>query len=128
MSAEIVGLNITRGSTFNIRITVYDDNSNVIDLTGFEVRGVIKNRYSDADADVLINLDPVVYDASAGLVDILLTSTQTSTLPITEALYDIEKFPISGQGATDKIMKGTVLIHPEITSGDDAAYGGTNPT
>ena len=126
MSAEIVGLNITRGSTFNIRITVYDDDSNIVDLTGFEVRGVIKNRYSDAD--ILVNLDPVVYDASAGLVDLLLTPTQTAALPVTEALYDIEKFPISGQGATDKIMKGTVLIHPEVTSYDDAAYGGTNPT
>ena len=126
MSAEIVGLSITRGSTFNIRITVYDDDSNIVDLTGFEVRGVIKNRYSDAD--ILVNLDPVVYDASAGLVDVLLTPTQTAALPVTEALYDIEKFPISGQGATDKIMKGTVLIHPEVTSYDDAAYGGTNPT
>ena len=128
MSAEIVGLNITRGSSFNIRITVYDDNSDIVDLTGYEVRGVVKNRYSDADADILINLDPVVHDAVNGLIDISLTSVQTSQLPITEALYDIEKFSISGQEPVDKIMKGTVLVHPEVTSGDDAAYGGINPT
>ena len=128
MSAEIVDLNIVQGSAFHVRIEISDDSSNIIDLTGHEVRGVVKNKYSDSNADILINLDPVVYDATNGLVDILLTSAQTALLPITEALYDIEKFPISGVGDIDKVMKGGVLIHPEITSGDDAAYGGTNPT
>ncbi len=128
MSAEIVDLNITQGSSFHVRITVSDVNSNAIDLTGYEVRGAVKNKYSDSNADILINLDPVVYDATAGFVDILLTPAQTSALPITEALYDIEKFPISNLGETEKIMKGKFLIHPEITSGDDAAYGGVNPT
>ena len=128
MSAEIVDLNITQGSSFHVRITVSDENSNAVNLTGYEVRGAVKNRYSDPDTDILINLDPVVYDATNGLVDVLLTPTQTSTLPITEALYDLEKFPISGVGEIEKIMKGKFLIHPEITSGDDAAYGGVNPT
>jgi len=128
MSAEIVDLNITQGSSFHVRIEVSDDSSNIIDLTGYELRGAVKNRYSDPDTDILINLDPIVHDATNGLVDILLTDVQTALLPITEALYDIEKFPISGVGDTEKIMKGKFLIHPEITSGDDAAYGGTNPT
>jgi len=128
MSAEIVNLDITQGSSFHVRITVSDDSSNVIDLTGYEVRGAVKNKYSDPDTEILINLDPVVYNATSGLVDILLTPAQTALLPITEALYDVEKFPISGVGDTDKIMKGKFRIHPEITSGDDAAYGGVNPT
>ena len=122
MSAEIVDLNITQGSSFNIRIQVLDSGSNVVDLTGNEVRGVVKNKYSDPDTDILINLNPVVYDAANGLVDILLTPAETSLLPITEALYDIEKFPISGSGEIDKIMKGKFLIHPEITSAEDSVY------
>jgi hypothetical protein len=122
MSAEIVDLNITQGSSFNIRIQVLDAGSNVIDLTGNEVRGVVKNKYSDPDTDILINLNPVVYDAANGLVDILLTPAETALLPITEALYDIEKFPISGTGEIDKIMKGKFLIHPEITSAEDSVY------
>ena len=126
MSAEIVDLNIVKGSSFNVRIQISDENSNVIDLTGDELRGVVKNKYSDTD--ILINLNPTVYDATNGLVDILLSASDTSQLPVTEALYDIERFPISGSGDTDKVMKGKFLIHPEITSGDDASYGGVNPT
>lgn len=128
MSAEIVDLDIIRGSSFHIRIAITDINSDVVDLTGYEVRGAVKNKYSDPNTDILINLDPIVYDATNGLVDVLLTDAQTALLPITEALYDVEKFPISGVGNTEKIMKGKFLIHPEITSGDDASYGGVNPT
>ena len=122
MSAENVDLNITQGSTFNIRIQVLDDSLNSVDLTGNEVRGVVKNKYSDPDTNILVNLDPVVYDAINGLVDILLTPTQTAQLPITEALYDIERFPLSGAEDVEKVLCGKVLIHPEVTSGVDADY------
>ena len=122
MSAEIVDLNITQGSSFNIRIQVLDAGFNVVDLTGKGVRGVVKNKYSDPDTDILINLNPVVYNAASGIVDILLTPAETSQLPITEALYYIEQFPISGSGDIEKIMKGRVFIHPEITSAADPVY------
>ena len=122
MSAENVDLNITQGSTFNIRIQVLDDSLNSVDLTDNEVRGVVKNKYSDPDTNILVNLDPVVYDAENGLVDILLPPTQTAQLPITEALYDVEKFPLSGAEDIEKILKGKFLVHPEITSGVDADY------
>ena len=122
MSAENVDLNITQGSTFNIRIQVLDDSLNSVDLTDNEVRGVVKNKYSDPDTNILVNLDTVVYDAENGLVDILLTPTQTAQLPITEALYDVEKFPLSGAEDIEKILKGKFLVHPEITSGVDADY------
>jgi len=122
MSAENVDLNITQGSTFNIRIQVLDASLNSVDLTGNEVRGVVKNKYSDPDTNILVNLDPVIYDGPNGLVDILLTSIQTAQLPITEALYDIERFPLTGAEDIEKILKGKFLIHPEVTSGVDADY------
>ena len=112
MSAEIVDLNIVQGSAFHVRIEISDDNSNVIDLTGYEVRGVVKNKYSDSNADILINLDPVVYDATNGLVDILLTSAQTALLPITEALYDIEKLSNSAYGSLFKTSFKMFKAHP----------------
>jgi len=120
MNAAIVDLDITQGSTFNVRIAVLDCNSNIVDLTGFEVRGAVKGKYSDSNSNILINLDPVVYNATEGLVDILLTADKTALLPITEALYDIEKYPLTNANHTEQILKGKFLIHPEITSGGEA--------
>ena len=122
MNAATVDLDITQGSTFNVRIEVLDCASNVVDLTGYEVRGAVKRKYSDSNSDNLINLDPVIYDAANGLVDILLTADKTAVLPITEALYDIEKYPLTNVNHTEQILKGKFLIHPEITSGVDADY------
>ena len=120
---ENVDLNVTQGSTFNIRIQLLDDGLNAVDLTGSEVRGVVKNKYSDPDTNILVNLDPVVYDAESGLVDILLTSSQTAQLPVTQALYDIERYSLSsGAEDTEKVLRGKFLIHPEITSGVDGDY------
>ncbi len=114
MKAAVVDLDITQGTTFNARIEVLDDSSNAIDLTGFGVRGIVKNKYSDSET--LIDLGPVVHDAANGLVDILLTAEVTAQLPITEALYDIEKYSLSNVEHTDKILRGKFSIHPEITN------------
>ncbi|MAF42573.1 MAG: hypothetical protein CMI54_00195 [Parcubacteria group bacterium] len=122
MSAENVDFNITQGSVFNVRIQVFDSAANIIDLTGNEVRGVVKNKYSDPDTDILINLDPIVSDATKGEIDILLTSAQTAQLPVTEARYDLEKYPLTNTQGTEKLLEGRVLIHPEITSGVDLDY------
>tara|TARA_B100000029_G_C16906106_1_gene715984 strand:+ start:81 stop:452 length:372 start_codon:yes stop_codon:yes gene_type:complete len=122
MNAATVDLDITQGSTFNVRIAVKDCNSGIVDLTGFEVRGAVKRKFSDSNSNILINLDPVVYNATEGLIDILLTADKTAQLPITEALYDIEKYPTTNNNHTEQILKGKFLIHPEITSGVDADY------
>jgi|TARA_Y100000310_G_scaffold321181_1_gene378488 hypothetical protein len=122
MNAATVDLDITQGSTFNVRIAVKDCNSDIVDLTGFEVRGAVKRKFSDSNSNILINLDPVVYNATEGLIDILLTADKTALLPITEALYDIEKYPLTNANHTEQILKGKFLIHPEITSGVDADY------
>ena len=116
MSGENVDLNITQGSSFNIRISCLDDNNNTIDLTNYGIRGVVKGKYSDTD--ILLNLNPIVHDATGGLVDIYLTPIQTKTLPITEAIYDIEKYDLTGTGYVEKIVRGKLAISPEVTSSD----------
>ena len=117
MSAEvqIVNLEVTRGSSFGIRVETLDDSLTPIDLTGYGVRGVVKNKYSDSE--ILVNLSPVIYDATAGLIDITLTPAETILFPITEALYDVERYSLSTTEAT-KILKGKFSVHPEVTSED----------
>lgn len=119
MSGENVDLSVTQGSSFEIRISCFDINNDPVDLTNYAVRGVVKRQYSDTE--ILLNLNPIVHDASNGLVDILLTPYQTRTLPVTEAVYDVEKYDLSGTGYVEKIIKGELIINPEITSEDTYA-------
>ena len=42
-------LNITKGSSFTVRLVTQDTNGSVIDLTNWNVRGYAKIKYSEAN-------------------------------------------------------------------------------
>jgi hypothetical protein len=114
MSAVVVDLPLTQGSLFQIRIALTDDFGNPQDLTGYGIRGAVKNRYSDATA--LITFTPVIFDATGGVVDIDILPSQSKILPVTEAVYDIEKYLLIDAENVVKIVKGKFLINPEVTT------------
>ena len=111
--AENVDLSITQGATFSIRIEVKDGNNVADNLTGYGVRGYVKNKYSDTTA--LLDLSPTVYNATSGQIDIDITSTASAALPVTEAVYDVEKYLLSDTSNITKIIKGKMLVNPEVT-------------
>ena len=113
MSAELVDLSITQGSSFSIRLEVRDPEGSPDDLTGYGVRGYLKNKY--ADETPLLDLNPFVSDATEGQIDINVSSSVTATLPITQGVYDIEKYLLSDTTVVDKVLTGKILIHPEAT-------------
>ena len=49
-------LNITKGSSFTVRLVTQDTNGSVIDLTNWNVRGYAKIKYSEAN--LLVDLNP----------------------------------------------------------------------
>ena len=118
--ATIYDLSITQGSQLDVRLNVKDQDGAVIDLENYLVRGYIKHRYSDTDN--LLNLDPVIVSGDggssyvSGLIDIVLSGSQTSTLPISQNVYDIELYNTAGY--TDKIIKGYFNVLPEVTTSD----------
>tara|TARA_Y100000310_G_C20183384_1_gene579218 strand:- start:24 stop:368 length:345 start_codon:yes stop_codon:yes gene_type:complete len=113
MSAELVDLSITQGDTFSIRLEVRKPDGSANDLTGYGVRGYLKNKYSDATP--LLDLSPTVYNAVGGQIDVFVSSATTAALPITEGIYDIEKYLLNDTTVVDKILTGKILIHPEAT-------------
>ena len=104
-------LNITRGSEYSVRLVAKDDNGSVINLSNYTTKGVVKNKYSDASA--LLDLNPDISNASAGHIDIILSGAQTTDMPITQAVYDIEIY--SGT-YVNKLIHGYVNFHPEVTT------------
>ena len=112
MAAEY-DLNITRGSQFSVRLIAQNEDGTPLNLSGHGVRGYVRNSYT---SPVLLDLNPqkVVGFETSGYIDILLTSIQTSGVPITEAVYDIEVFN-SGSSYVEKLIKGYADILPEVT-------------
>lgn len=112
MAAEY-DLNITRGSQFSVRLIAQNDDGTPLNLSGHGVRGFVRNTYT---SPVLIDLNPqkVAGLEASGYIDILLTAAQTSGVPITEAVYDIEVYA-TGSAYAEKLIKGYADILPEVT-------------
>ena len=125
-------LNVTQGSTFNVRLTTKDSNGSALNLSGYDVSGYIRNKYSDTTylldmAPTIVSghaaahdpNDPLKTDAiHSGLIDVNLAATGTAALPITQAIYDIEVYLNPNNMNTTsvfKILNGKANIHPEAT-------------
>jgi hypothetical protein len=116
-------LNLIQGSTFGALLTATDENGAAIDLGTYQLRGSIKSKYSDSSSLVDLDLskvpdgnsNPLTY--TNGKINVSLAASTTSTLPITQAVYDIEMFNSAGYVA--KLLDGRVNIHPEVTTGND---------
>jgi hypothetical protein len=110
-------LNIIKGSTFSARVIASNADGTPVDLSSYQTRGYVKQRYSDSG--VLLDLGPVPtagYETS-GYIDILVPATGTEVLPVTQAVYDIEMYgPTGSQDFVLKLLDGRVNIYPEVTN------------
>ena len=109
--ASSLGLNITQGSDFNISMVVYDDFGQIVDLTGYVVRGVVKNRYGDSNS--LFDLSPTISDAAKGEVSISLKPSFTKNFPVGQFHYGIE---VEKGDLAFKPLMGNVFVIPEVNT------------
>ena len=109
--ASTADLQITQGSDYNISVIVFDDFGAVVNLTGYTVRGVVKNRYGDTAS--LFDLSPTVTNASQGQVSISLAPSVTKDFPVGKFHYGIE---VQKDDIAFKPLNGTVLVIPEVNS------------
>jgi hypothetical protein len=112
-------LDITQGSSFSARLSAKKTDGSAIDITGHKVRGTIKNRFSDST--VLIAFAPEIISSTNGTIDLVLSGSQTASLPVTQAVYDIEMYKTGVDGQDDnshivKLLDGRVNVHPEVTT------------
>ena len=116
-------INLTRGSDFNVRLVVKDDAGASYNLTGFAVSGVVKNKYSDTGN--LLDLNPEIVSGVngagyvSGFIDISIIGSQTTGLPITQAVYDIEIYKGTYH---QKVILGQANIYPEVTRPFGSSY------
>ena len=121
--ATVYNFSATQGSQLSVRLNVKDASGNALDLSGYDTRGIVKYRYSSTNT--LIDLAPTIVSGNegsgyvSGLIDVYLSGSQTSVLPIGDFVYDIEKYPSGAsntEGAVDKILAGGFLVYPQVTT------------
>jgi len=112
MAADWFDIDIDQGSTFLWDITIYDvDGVTPLDLTGYQVRSMIRKRYADVNPAETFNIS--YPDAVNGKVRLLLSASETAALLKGRYVYDIEIE--DGVGKVAKIYKGFVIVYPEAT-------------
>jgi len=115
-------LDITQGSSFSAQLFAKNSDGTAVDLNGYSLSGVMKYNYGTGAS--LVDLSPTINlganslgqtnTAASGVVDISLTHAQTSTLPVTMAVYDVEMYNANFTEVR-KLLDGRVTVHPEVT-------------
>jgi hypothetical protein len=106
---------INQGENYDLTATLTDTSGTPINISGYSLRG--KVRYSYGSTGVLVDLEPTVVSATGGIINFTLSPSETAALPITVAVYDIERY-VSGQApenTVSRVLQGTVTVTPEVT-------------
>lgn len=108
----VYNISLNKGENFDLTATLQNSTGGIMNLSGYSVRGYV--RYSYGSSGILIDLAPSVLDSLSGVVAISLSPAQTAALPVTVALYDVERYT-SGNFIVNKILNGSFTINPEAT-------------
>ena len=122
--ATSYNINLIQGDQLQLTLAVKDADSVPINLSGYDIRGVVKYAYGyTGSSGILLDLAPLIYSGvngscyPSGIININISSNTTAYLPVGSFVYDIERFP-SGipTGNSIKLLKGKFIINPEVTA------------
>jgi hypothetical protein len=102
---------VDQGADYSASIDVTDSDGDNIDLSGYTASGQIRKTYSSSTAvDFTVS---VASPASAGVLNISLSNTQTNAMKAGRYVYDVE-ITNSG-GIKTRVLEGQVEITPGVT-------------
>jgi hypothetical protein len=113
-----------QGDHVQLSLRVRDSNNTPINLSGYDVRGVVRYAYGyTGDQQVLLNLSPIILSGNngsyyqSGIVNINIDSYTMAGIPVGVFVYDIERFPYGiPTGNSIKLIRGKFVVSPEVTS------------
>lgn len=105
-------ISITQGENYDLVAGITNASGQPVNISGYNLRGQV--RYSYGSTGVMLNLAPDIVSEVSGIIQISLTPSETAALPITVAVYDIEKYS-ENDVVVNKILNGTFTINPEVT-------------
>lgn len=98
---------IQQGSTYNLEITVYDADGELMDLTNYDAHAQIRETY---ESPIALSFDTSITDS---VISLTLPPAITTGSDIREGVWDCELHYIDG--TVSRILEGAVVISPEVT-------------
>jgi len=122
--ATSYNINTIQGDNLQITLAIKNENSIPVNLSGFDVRGVVKYAYGFTGiSGLIVDLAPVINSGingsyyASGLVNINIPSYTMASVPVGSFVYDIERFPYGiPTGNSIKLIRGKFIVSPEVTS------------
>jgi len=110
MAAGKYNIVIQQGSDF-VRTFQVTKGSVPVDLTGAEVRGMVRIRFDDENPIATFTVDTA--DLATGSFTVTLPNAVTEVLDFETAFYDIEVEKTDG--TVDRVVQGRVVFSKEVT-------------
>ena len=110
MSAKY-DFDIDQGATFNRALTLKDDSSAVVDISGCTFAGQV--RTSALSSTVAGTFTFVITNGTQGQFSWKMTATNTALLPAQQCVYDIEMTQANGD--IIRLLEGFVNIKSNVT-------------
>lgn len=122
--ATSYNISTIQGDNLQITLRVKDQYNSPINLSGYDVRGVVKYAYGYTGmSGIILDLNPVINSGvsgsyyASGLVDINISSYIMADIPVGSFVYDIERFPENiPTGNSIKLLRGKFIVSPEVTN------------
>lgn len=103
-------LTITRGDTETLVVTITSDGSTPINITGRTYRAQIRS--SQDSTTIKASFTCAVSNGAAGQVTCTLSATDSATLPVGIAFWDLEE---TASGVVSTILAGNVTVIADVT-------------
>lgn len=103
-------LTITRGDTETLVVTITSDGTTPINITGRTYRAQI--RASQDSTTIKASFSCSVTNGAAGQVTCTLSATDSATLPVGIAYWDLEE---NASGVISTILSGNVTVIADVT-------------
>jgi|TARA_B100001094_G_scaffold164902_1_gene159621 hypothetical protein len=101
---------VDQGADYSASIDVTDNDGDNINLTGYSGAGQIRKSYSSTTA---VNFTVTVASpATAGVLNISLSNSQTNAMKAGRYVYDVE---ITKAGVKTRVLEGQLEITPGVT-------------
>ena len=103
-------LTITRGDTETLVVTITSDGSTPVNITGRTYRAQIRS--SQDSTTIKASFTCTVTSGANGQVTCVLTATDSATLPVGIAFWDLEE---TASGVVSTILAGNVTVLADVT-------------
>ena len=122
--ATSYNISTIQGDNLQITLSVKDQYNTPVNLSGYDVRGVVKYAYGFTGiSGLIVDLAPVVNSGTngslyaSGFININIPSYTMASVPVGSFVYDIERFPEAiPTGNSLKLLRGKFIVSPEVTS------------